>query len=117
MAERPGEVEEESQSRPGTELRPFHFDGGGTTRGVWLLNKWGFRDGFTYWTVERFFRALLLMAGLAVIGALIGRVSVCSEEVEGNFWTGCGVEMLSFALGGAALGGLISLFVTWGLRR
>ena len=104
-------------SRPVVEVRSITFGSGGRGTGAWSLNDWGFRDSFTYWTVERFLRTILLMAGLAVIGVLIGKISFCPEDTVGNFWTGCGVEILVFSLGGAALGGLMSLFVTWGLRR
>ena len=85
--------------------------------GGWLLNRWGLRQGLVHWTVERLLRSLLIMAILAVAGSVIAKVSFCSENVGGAFWTGCGVEMLAFTLGGATLGALISFSVTWGLRR
>lgn len=102
---------------PATDFGPVVQDVSGRPYGAWLLNRWGFREGFRYWTVERLLRSLLLMAILAVAGSVIAKVSFCPEGVTGSFWTGCGVEMLAFTLGGAALGGLFSLFVTWGIRR
>ncbi len=85
--------------------------------GAWRLNRWGLRQGFLHWTVERLLRSMLLMAILAVAGSVLAKVFFCPEKVAGPFWTGCGVEMLAFTLGGAALGALISLSVTRGLRR
>ncbi|MFQ5874866.1 MAG: tetratricopeptide repeat protein [Dehalococcoidia bacterium] len=113
-----GEEEmEPSPPRHPVEVRPFRFNGGERRIGTWAFNDWGLRDSFTYWTVERFFRTLLLMVGLAVGGILVAKISFCPEDVSGSFWTGCGGEILGFALGGMALGGIVSLLITWGLRR
>lgn len=114
------EGEEESRitaSKPLRVLSWFRFSPVDSPATGWFLSPWGFHDSITYWTVERFLRTLLLIGIFTVVGTLIAKISYCPEDVAGAFWTGCGSEMLAFALGGAALGGLISILFTWGLRR
>ncbi|MEE9325115.1 MAG: tetratricopeptide repeat protein [Dehalococcoidia bacterium] len=120
-AEEPPPREEEQRppiTAPSTatvEYRSFSFGG---RIGGFAFEGWTFSDLLTHWTIERFFRVLLLAAGFAALGVLVAKVSFCPEITGGEIISkGCGGEMLALTLGGAGFGALVGAIIPWGLHR